>query len=136
RVACEAAALDAEVRVRVGEDPQALRRLDDVAGYEGQCGGASEQIVKPVHTRVDRGALREGVLRDGVLRLRAERAAQLLELAHGEPAILGEHRGRRGSEVLGQLGNRGGLVASNRLLRHVPPLVASGWSTSPGVEYS
>src|SRR5690606_23908447 len=54
RLAFENAALDDEVRVRLGEVPQALRRLDDVAGYEGQCGGASEQIVKPVHTRVDR----------------------------------------------------------------------------------
>src|SRR5439155_23138498 len=63
--------------------------------------------------------------------LATQRPPQVLELGDREPAVLGEHRRRRRPEALGQLGDRGGLVGPARLVRHVPPLVASGWYARP-----
>ena len=77
RLALEDAALDHQQRVGLRELAQALRRLDGVAGDEGERGRTGEQLVEPRDARVRRGALGQRVLRDRVRGAPAERAPQL-----------------------------------------------------------
>src|SRR5439155_1858851 len=49
------------------------------------------------------------------------------ELLDRQPAVLGEQGRLRATELLGQLGDRGGLVGPYWLVRHVPPL-SDSWA--------
>ena len=101
------------------EVAERLGGLDRVALDEGDRGRAGEQRGQVGETDRVRRPLRQGVLDDGVAAARTEGTAQLGQLRHGQPAVLGEHGRTRVLEPLGDLGDRRGL----RLRGHGPPLV-------------
>src|SRR6201996_8995737 len=93
RLAVEHATLDHEQRVRLGEVEQALGGLRHVPADERDRGRPRQQrreLVTPA--RLGSRQLRERVLHDRKRGVAREGAAQLLQLCHGQPAVLGEHR--------------------------------------------
>src|SRR4051812_9845686 len=113
------ATLDDERRVGPREVTDGLGRVDRVALDEGDRGRAVEQRGEVGEPDRVRRPLRQGVLDDGVAAALTEGTAQLGQLGHGQPAVLGEHGRTRVLEPLGDLVDHRGL----RLRGHGPPLV-------------
>src|SRR5688500_3620512 len=119
RAALDHAALDDQGRVRLREVTDGLGRRDGVTLDEGDRGGTVEQRGQVGETDRVRRPLRQGVLDDGVAAALTEGTAQLGQLGHGQPAVLGEHRRAGLLEPLGDLVDHRGLC----LRGHGPPLV-------------
>src|SRR3954468_23085149 len=113
------ATLDDERRVGPRKVADGLGRVDRVALDEGDRGRAVEQRGEVGEPDRVRRPLRQGVLDDGVAAALTEGTAQLGQLGHGQPAVLGEHGRTRVLEPLGDLVDHRGL----RLRGHGPPLV-------------
>ena len=111
RAAVHVAALDDERLVVLGELLDRLGRVDRLALDERDRGGTDEQFVETLDAGLGRGPLDQRVLGDGVGRGVAERPAQLGEVGHRQPAVLGDDGGRRLLELLGDVGNGGGFVS-------------------------
>ena len=127
-LAVDVATLDHEGGVRLGKVTQTLRRLDHVAGDEGDSGRADEQVVEAGDARLLGGELGQRVLDHGVVGVLAERAPQVLQLLHGETAVLGQHGTRGILERLHDLRDGGCLVWP----RHGSPSGGDRRSAIPG----
>src|SRR3954453_17489488 len=126
RAALDHATLDDEQRMGAREVADGLGGVDRVTLDEGDRRRPVQQVTQAFVAPLLRRALRQGVLDDGVAAALPEGAAQLGQLGHGQPAVLGEH-GRAGLlEPLGDLVDHGGLG----LRGHGPPLV--GRATTGG----
>src|ERR687890_863296 len=116
-----------------GEVPHRARRLDRVTGHEGDGRGTGELTVERGHTGFPGRDVGEGVLHHGVRGVLTDVLAQLGELGHGEPAVLGQHDGAGALELLGELGDGCCLVGPC----HGPPstgLDVDRWLGGPGNE--
>jgi hypothetical protein len=122
RATVHVATLDHQALVGPGEVAQRLGGVDRLAGDERDRRRADEQLLEPIDARVLGGALDQRVLGDAVGRAVAERPAQGRQLGHREAAVLGDHRGGRAPEVLGDLLDRRDLVGSGH------PRLLSSWS--------
>src|SRR3569833_80153 len=118
RLAVDDTALDYQIRVGLGEVTQALGGLDHVAADERDRRRTLEQLLQFVGAPglASRG-LGQRVLHHGEPCILTEGAAQLTELCHGEPAVLGQHGTARALERILELGDRCRLVRP----RHGPP---------------
>ena len=119
RVAVHEAALDDQGLVVLGEVAQRLRGVDRLAGDERDGGGTGQQGVEAVDARVCAARLTSVFLATRYGDVRAERAAQSRQLRHGEAAVLGDHRGGRAPELVGD------LARPPRPCRVVPSLASS-----------
>src|SRR4051812_47328692 len=90
-LAVQDAALDDKGGVRLGKVTQTLGRLDHVAVDEGDRGRTGQQVVEAVDAHLGGGDLGQRVLDHGVVGVRTEGAPQVLQLLHGETAVLGQH---------------------------------------------
>ena len=112
RLAVEHAALDHEQRVCLGEVTQTLGRLDRVAVDEGdrrraRRAGRRDPRRRPPWPR-SWSACSSPRRR---WRVSPSERRSVLELRHGEPAVLGQHGRVRAAELLRELGDRSCLVA-------------------------
>ena len=113
RATVHEAALDHQARVGLGEIADRLGRVDRLAGDERDRRGADEHLLETLDARVLRGPLDQRVLGDAIGRALAERTTQGRQPRHRKPAVLGDHRGGRAPELLGDLSDRRDLVGSN-----------------------
>src|SRR5690606_17155457 len=138
RLAVKDTALDDEIRVVLGEVTKTLRRLHRVTGDEGDCRRTVEQVVQRRDPGLVGRNLGQRVLHHGVLGVLTERTAQLLELSHGETAVLGQHGSAGVAELVRQLGHCGSLVgprhrasASFRVIRTARTRRRTGENETP-----
>ena len=111
RATVHVAALDDERLVVLGELLDRLGGIDSLALDERDRGRADEQLVETLDARFRRGTLHQRVLGDRIGSGVTERSAQVFEVGHRQPAVLGDERRRRVLELLGDVGNRGGLFS-------------------------
>src|SRR5690349_14655909 len=111
RATVHVAALDDQRFVVLGELLQRLGGVDSLAPDERDRGRTDEQFVEPVDARLRRGPLDQRALGDRIGGGVTERSAQILEVGDGQSAVLGDQGGRRILELLGDVGNRGGLFS-------------------------
>ena len=108
-LAVQDATLDDQGGVRLGKVTQTLRRLDHVALDEGDGGRAGEEVVEAFDAHLGGGDLGQRVLDHGVVGVLTEGAPQVLQLLHGETAVLGQHSACGTVERLNDLRD-GGLL--------------------------
>ena len=111
------AGLQHEGGVVLSKITQGLGSLNGLAGDESDGRGTLEVLSQEVETDLLGGQARQRVLCHGVGRVLAQAATQLLQLADGQAAVLGQQDSVGCAEALHELGNCCHLVG----LRHGPP---------------
>ena len=109
-LAVQDTALDDKSGVCLGKVTQTLGGLDHVSIDEGDGGRAGQQVVEAFDPRLGGGDLGERVLDHGVAGVLAEGAPQVLQLLHGETAVLGQHSAGGIVERVNDLRNGGSLL--------------------------